>query len=142
MPANKSHSRVTNRPPVNSRKKKIPIVSPHAKARRVTDLYDAYLARLGKGPHDAVTQANALRWAELTTICEGLRARALAGEDIDANAITRLEGTAQRIERAIAEGAEATAEAAKPKTFEERMAARDARLARQKEESDEHENDF
>jgi hypothetical protein len=103
----KTRSRVTNRPPANSRPtKKSPIVSPHASARRVTDLYDAYLARLGKGPHVAVTQANALRWAELTTICEGLRSRALAGEPIDANDITRLEGTAQRIERAIVESAE------------------------------------
>jgi hypothetical protein len=132
----KTRSRVTNRPPANSRPTKTAIVSPHASARRVTDLYDAYLARLGKGPHDAVTQANALRWAELTTICEGLRSRALAGESIDANDITRLEGTAARIERAIVESAEAKAAAARPMTFEERMAARERKLAQQEREQD------
>jgi hypothetical protein len=72
----------------------------------VRDLYAAYLERLGPGPHDVTIEANALRWAELTAICEGLRARALAGEDIDANDITRLESTAARIERAMVKGAE------------------------------------
>jgi hypothetical protein len=95
--ANRTRSRVTNRPPANRPKR-----TPHATARRVTDLYTAYLARLGSGPHDPIVEANALRWAELTTICETLRARALAGEDIDANAITRLESTVGRVSRATA----------------------------------------
>jgi hypothetical protein len=43
--------------------------------------------------------------AELTANCETLRARAFAGEDIDANAITRLESTANRAERAVVNGA-------------------------------------
>jgi len=97
----KSRSRTTNKPPANRPKR-----SPHATARRVSDLYHAYLARLGDGPHEPVIEANALRWAELTAICEGLRARALAGEDIDANDITRLESTAARVERTMVKGAE------------------------------------
>jgi hypothetical protein len=99
----KSRSKVTNRPPANR-----PTRSATATARRVRDLYSAYLERLGPGPHDHVIEAGALRWAELTAICEVLRARALAGEDIDANAITRLESTANRAERAIVTGADAS----------------------------------
>jgi hypothetical protein len=97
----KSRSRVTNKPPANA-----PTRSAKATARRVRDLYVAYLERLGPGPHDPVIEANALRWAELTAICETLRAKALAGEDIDANDITRLESTAARVERAMVKGAE------------------------------------
>ena len=82
----KSRSAVTNRPPANR-----PTRSAKATARRVRDLYAAYLERLGQGPHDPIVEAAALRAAELSTICEGLRARALAGEDVDANDITRLE---------------------------------------------------
>jgi hypothetical protein len=60
----------------------------------------------------------------------------LAGDPIDANDITRLEGTAARIERAIVESAEAKAGAARPMTFEERMAARQRKLAQQEEDHD------
>jgi hypothetical protein len=95
----KSRSAVTNRPPANR-----PARSPKAVARRVRDLFSAYLGRLGPGPHDPIVEASALRAAELATICEGLRARALAGEDVDANDITRLESTANRAERAMISG--------------------------------------
>lgn len=101
----KSRSAVTNRPPANR-----PTRSAKATARRVRDLYAAYLERLGQGPHDPIVEAAALRAAELSTICEGLRARALAGEDVDANDITRLELTANRAERAMAKGAEVGAD--------------------------------
>lgn len=97
----KSRSKVTNSPPANA-----PTRSAKATARRVRDLFRAYLERLGPGPHDPIIEANALRWAELTAICETLRAKALAGQDIDANDITRLESTAARVERAIVKGAE------------------------------------
>jgi hypothetical protein len=105
----KSRSRVTNSPASNrgDRSKK-------ATTRRVRDLYTAFLARLGAGPHDEITQAGALRWAELTAICEVLRARALAGENIDSNSITRLESTAARAERALVKGAEAAASDSDP----------------------------
>lgn len=99
MTAKQGRSRTTNRPPSNH-----PGRSTKATARRVRDLYSAYLERLGPGPHDPVIEAGALRWAELTAICETLRAKALAGEEIDANSITRLESTAARVERAIAKG--------------------------------------
>jgi hypothetical protein len=105
MTAKKGRSRTTNKPPSNR-----PGRSPKALSRRVTDLYRAYLERLGPGPHDPIIEASALRWAELTAICETLRAKALAGEDIDANAITCLESTANRAERALVKGAEATAD--------------------------------
>jgi hypothetical protein len=101
MTAKRGRSRTTNKPPSNR-----PGRSPKALSRRVTDLYRAYLERLGPGPHDPIIEANALRWAELTVICETLRAKALAGEDIDANDITRLESTAARVERAMVKGAE------------------------------------
>jgi hypothetical protein len=96
----KSRSRITNKPPANS-----PTRSAQATARRVRDLYEGYLARVGPGPHDAIVEAAALRAAELATICEGLRARALAGENIDVNAITRLMSTLDRAERALVKGA-------------------------------------
>jgi hypothetical protein len=95
----KSRSRVTNKPPANA-----PTRSTKATARRVRDLFTAYLERLGPGPHDHVIEAGALRWAELTAICETLRPRALAGEEIDVNAITRLESTVNRAERALVKG--------------------------------------
>jgi hypothetical protein len=103
MTAKQGRSRTTNRPPSNH-----PGRSTKATARRVRDLFTAYLERLGPGPHDPVIEAGALRWAELTAICETLRAKALAGADIDANDITRLESTANRAERAIITGADAS----------------------------------
>ncbi len=57
----KSRSKITNSPPANR-----PTRSTKATARRVRDLYTAFLARLGPGPHDQITEAGALRWAELT----------------------------------------------------------------------------
>jgi hypothetical protein len=99
MSKKRGRSAITNRPPSNR-----PARSTKATARRVRDLYVAYLHRLGEGPHDPIVEASALRAAELATICEGLRARALAGEDVDANDITRLESTANRAERAMMGG--------------------------------------
>jgi hypothetical protein len=66
--------------------------------RRVRALFNAFLSRLGSGPHDHVIQAGAMRAAELLVLCEDLRARALAGEGIGVNDITRLESTARRAE--------------------------------------------
>jgi hypothetical protein len=95
----KSRSRVTNKPPANS-----PNRSAKATARRVRDLYEAYLARIGTGPHDPIVQSWALRGAELAVICEGLRAKALAGADIDINDLTRAASTLDRAERALIKG--------------------------------------
>ena len=92
----KSRSKVTNRPPANT-----PTRSAKATARRVRDLFEAYLGRLGPGPHDPIIQSRALRAAELATICECLRARALAGDDVDVNDLTRLMSTLDRAERAL-----------------------------------------
>jgi hypothetical protein len=99
MTAKQGRSRTTNRPPSNS-----PGRSAKATSRRVRDLFEAYLGRLGPGPHDEIVQAQALRAAELATICEGLRARALAGTDVDVNDLTRLMSTLDRAERALVKG--------------------------------------
>jgi hypothetical protein len=66
--------------------------------RRVRLLFNTYLDRLGPGPHDHVIQAGAIRAAELLVLCEELRARALTGEAVGVNDITRLESTARRAE--------------------------------------------
>jgi hypothetical protein len=95
----KSRSKVTNRPPANR-----PTRSATATGRRVRDLFTAYLERLGPGPHDPIVQAQALRAAELATICEGLRAKALAGEEVATAGITQMEGTAKRAEEALVKG--------------------------------------
>jgi hypothetical protein len=95
----KSRSAVTNSPPTNS-----PRRTAKATARRVRDLYAAYLGKLGDGPHDPIVQSWALSGAELAVICEGLRARALAGEDIDINDLTRAASTLDRAERALIKG--------------------------------------
>ena len=66
--------------------------------RRVRLLFKTYLSRLGPGPHDHVIQAGAIRAAELMVMCEDLRAKALAGESVGVNDVTRLESTARRAE--------------------------------------------
>jgi hypothetical protein len=103
----RGRSRMTNQPVSAGRYGS----SKRAVARRVRDLYRAHLARLGTGPHDAVTEACALRAAELAVICEALRAKAVAGEEVSPDAITRLEGTRDRAERAMIKGAPADAAA-------------------------------
>jgi hypothetical protein len=70
-------------------------------------MYRAHLGQIGAGPFDHLTQARALRAAELGVICEGLRAKALAGEPVDPNDITRLEGTLNRAEKALIDAAPA-----------------------------------
>jgi hypothetical protein len=98
----RNRSRVTNHPAVGRYGP-----SGRANARRVRDLYRAHLAQIGKGPFDPLTEARALRAAELEVICEDLRAKALAGEPFDPNAITRLESTANRAERSLIDAAPA-----------------------------------
>jgi hypothetical protein len=78
-----------------------------ARGRRIRDLFKGLLARVGAGPHDVVTEAHALRVAELVVACEDIRA-GLAGKVLDVgqvNAITRLESTAARAERAFLKAA-------------------------------------
>lgn len=94
--AKHGRSRVTNRPASDRYGS-----TGRATVRRVRDLYRAHLARFGDGPHDPVTEAHALRAAELAVLCEDMRAKALAGEPIDPNDITRLESTANRAEKAL-----------------------------------------
>jgi hypothetical protein len=95
----KNRSRVTNRPFVDRYGQ-----SRRATSRRVKDLYAGLLARVGPGPHDVVTEARALRAAELYAVCESLRVKALAGELADVNELTRLESTSARAERANRRG--------------------------------------
>ena len=102
MPDPKRHrSKVANRPAVDRYGQ-----SRQAAGRRVRSLFVALLGRLGPGPHDVVTEARALRTAELFAVCEGLRVKALAGELDDVNELTRAESTASRAERALLEGIE------------------------------------
>lgn len=68
------------------------------RGRRVRFLFNTYLSRLGPGPHDHVIQAGCIRAAELMVMCEDLRAKALAGDGVGVNDITRLESTARRAE--------------------------------------------
>ncbi|MGA2254420.1 MAG: hypothetical protein ABSG53_07150 [Thermoguttaceae bacterium] len=85
-----------------------------ARGRRIRDLYRDLLIRLGDGPHDAITQADALEVAELTVACEDIRTELAGGEagDVKAranlvNAVTRLQSTKDRARRGLLKGAPA-----------------------------------
>ena len=84
---------------------------------RIRDLFGSYLDRLGPGPHDLATEADALEAAELTVLAEqareDLKAVKIAGLEGNGlkdalkdkanlvNAITRLSSTAARSKRAF-----------------------------------------
>ena len=73
-----------------------------ARGRRVRDLFEGYLARLGADA-DIVTKAHCLRVAELIAIAEETRAKT-SGAELKPdwlNAVTRIESTAARAERAL-----------------------------------------
>ncbi len=70
-----------------------------AAGRRVNDLLRSFM-RAVDDPGDTITQANALRAAELTVAAECARGRLLAG-DGDSDAIVRLENMAARAVRAL-----------------------------------------
>src|SRR5690348_1914757 len=70
-----------------------------AHARRVRDLYAAYMAALG-APIDVPTMALALAASEAVTIAERARADHLAGK-IALSEVVRAEGTAARALRRI-----------------------------------------
>lgn len=78
---------------------------------RARDLFSDLLTRLGPGPHDAVTEAEALEIAELTVSCEDLRddlAKVdLKGKANLVNAITRLQSTTNRAKRNLLKRASA-----------------------------------
>lgn len=65
---------------------------------RIRSLFRGYLRRLGPD-HDPIIEAGALRAAELLVLAEDLRAKALAGDGVGINDITRLESTARRAEQ-------------------------------------------
>jgi hypothetical protein len=77
-----------------------------ARGRRVRDLFEGFLARVGGTDADIVTKAQCLKVAELTYATEGLRARLETADNdptTDAktivalvNAMTRAESTARR----------------------------------------------
>jgi hypothetical protein len=81
---------------------------------RIRDLLTALLDRLGEGPHDLATEADALEAAELTVLAEQAREdlKAVRVADLKdkgalkdkanlVNAITRLSSTAARAKRAF-----------------------------------------
>ena len=70
-----------------------------AEARRVKDLFAAYIAALG-GPNDPPTMALVLSAAEAVTIAETARAHHIAGKG-DLTLVVRAEGTAARALRRI-----------------------------------------
>jgi hypothetical protein len=57
-----------------------------ARGRRVRDLFRALIDRLGSGPHDAQTEADALEIAELTVLCEDIRTELAERTAADAKA--------------------------------------------------------
>lgn len=87
----KIHSRTFFMPSINRQLLAERASRKSPQGRRVRLLFQTYLDRLGPGLHDAVIQAGAIRAAELAVMCEDLRARALAGDAINVNDITRLE---------------------------------------------------
>jgi hypothetical protein len=104
-----------------------------ARGRRVRDLFRALIDRLGSGPHDAQTEADALEIAELTVLCEDIRTELAERTAADAkvadagtqaehvkaradadkaranlvNAVTRLQSTKDRARRGLLKGAPA-----------------------------------
>lgn len=90
-------SRLTNKP-ISVRANR------HTKlGRRIADLFDAYSAALG-APTDTVVVANILTAAELKASAEVLRAKLLAGEDLDVDQLIKVEGLAARAERRVMHG--------------------------------------
>jgi hypothetical protein len=69
-------------------------------ARRIKALVAAYTAALD-GAADATVAAKILKAAELTALCEQLRAAALRGEAVDPLALIRFEGVADRAVRQL-----------------------------------------
>jgi hypothetical protein len=65
-----------------------------ARGRRIRDLYRVFLRIMGD-PVDAVSQAAAVRAAELTVAAEDARMKLLAGGG-DIDQVVRLEGVARR----------------------------------------------
>jgi hypothetical protein len=94
--SHKRRSRTTN-DPVGARAS-----TNTARGRRIADLYGAKLASMG-GPTDPVLQAAVLRWAELTTMTEQVRAAALAspGDAALLEQLTRLERVTLCAERSL-----------------------------------------
>jgi hypothetical protein len=81
-----------------------------ARGRRIRDLYRAKLASMGD-PGEPVLQAAVLRWAELTTMTEQVRAAALAspGDAAVLEQLTRLERVTLCAERSLGPPAAARA---------------------------------
>jgi hypothetical protein len=71
-----------------------------ARGRRVADIYLAFMAAMGN-PQDTISQANALRAAELKVAAEDARKRMLDGTGGDPDQLVRLENLAARAERRL-----------------------------------------
>jgi hypothetical protein len=93
-PAAKQRSRRTNDPNAGG------VSRNSAAGRRVADLLRAFLRAMGE-PDDVLSQASALRAAELMTAAEIARHKLLSGIG-DADQVLRLEGAAGRAVRALA----------------------------------------
>jgi hypothetical protein len=70
------------------------------RGRRLADLYRALMDRIGN-PIDVMMQADVLRAVELRIAAEDLRAKVLAGEPCEPDALVRLENLASRAERRL-----------------------------------------
>jgi len=94
-----------------------------ARGRRVRDLFQGFLARVGIDA-DIVTKSHCLRVSELIAIAEELRAKA-SGEELRPdmiNAVTRIESTAARAERALLKDAPSAAEVKEDAELQEILA--------------------
>jgi hypothetical protein len=88
------------------------------RGRRLADLFHALMDRVGC-PTDVMVQADVLRAAELRVAAEDLRAKVLAGEPCEPDALVRLENLAGRAERKLGKAPN------KPASVAEYLARRD-----------------
>jgi hypothetical protein len=70
------------------------------RGRRLADLFHALMDRVGN-PIDVMIQADVLRAVELRVAAEDLRAKVLAGQPCEPDALVRLENLASRAERRL-----------------------------------------
>jgi hypothetical protein len=88
-----SRSRITNKPLRRAN-------GNTAVGRRVRDLFNAFLERMGN-PADAISQAAALNAAELTVALEQARLAAARGESVDVDQLVRLSNLVARAEKRL-----------------------------------------
>jgi hypothetical protein len=97
-------------------------------ARRHRQLAAGFAADLGPEP-SAIDRALVDHAATVALEAEQMKAAQLNDEAVDIEQLVRLTNSLTRLRVELGKRAEAKAEAARPKTFEERMAARQRKIA-------------